>query len=221
MIKEDLEGRTDERAPVTPAPTERVVLVPGADARPRRSGLRASVAPWIIFFVVGVIVAIALFAWVLSGDPNGEGIPPTAEGRSSINATANDPDLDGSRTRTVNVDRGSDVLAMASNPASLARYYGAPITADGVVVNEVFGPEAFTVLSPTGQEMLVYVAPQGEPEFVAVSPGQEITFLGTLMPVRGDFGFLVGAPAVPAAQPAGAYLSAVAQTIRVITVQDA
>jgi hypothetical protein len=221
--REDIEDRTtwadaDTRAR---APTEPIVRVPEADrTHRRRTSLTASIAPWMIFFAVGLIAAIALFALLLTRDPTGEGTPPTAEGRSSINATPNEPELETFRTQTVNVDRGQDVMALAANPSSLVPFFGAPITADGVVVSEVFGPEAFTVTSPTGVEMLVYVAKQGEPEFVAVTPGQEITFLGTLMPVRDDFDYLVGPAAAPAARPVGAYLYAVPQTIRVVTVQE-
>lgn len=221
--REDIEDRTtwadaDTRAR---APTEPIVRVPEADhTHRRRPSLTASIAPWMIFFAVGLIAAIALFALLLTRDPTGEGTPPTAEGRSSINATPNEPELETFRTQTVNVDRGQDVMALAANPSSLVPFFGAPITADGVVVSEVFGPEAFTVTSPTGVEMLVYVAKQGEPEFVAVTPGQEITFLGTLMPVRDDFDYLVGPAAAPAARPVGAYLYAVPQTIRVVTVQE-
>jgi hypothetical protein len=221
--REGIEDRTTSTHADTHghAPTEPIVRVPEAGhTHRRRTNLTASIAPWMIFFAVGMVVLIALFALLLTRDPSGEGTPPTAEGQSSINATPNEPELETFRTQTVNVDRGQDVLAMAANPSSLVPYFGAPITADGVVVNEVFGPEAFTVTSATGVEMLVYVAKQGEPDFVAVTPGQEITFLGTLMPVRDDFGYLVGPTAVPAAQPADAYLYAVPQTIRVITVQE-
>jgi hypothetical protein len=221
--REDLEDRTTTWADADTrrrAPTEPIVRIPEAGRpRRRRASLTTSIAPWLIFFAVGMIVATALFALLLTRDPSGD-TPPTAEGGSSINATPNEPELETFRTQTVNVDRGQDVMAMAASPSSLAPFFGAPITADGVVVSEVFGPEAFTVTSPTGAEMLVYVAKQGEPEFVAVTPGQEITFIGTLMPVRGDFEFLVGPAAAPAARPAGAYLYAVPQTIRVVTVQE-
>jgi hypothetical protein len=219
--QEDIEERTTwaDAATHTHAPTEPIVRVPEAGhTRGRR--LTASIAPWMIFFAVGMIVVITLFALVLTRDPSGEGTPPTAEGQSSINATPNEPELETFRTQTVNVDRGQDVMAMVANPSSLVPLFGAPITADGVIVSEVFGPEAFTVTSPSGAEMLVYVAKQGEPEFVAVTPGQKITFLGTLMPVRDDFDFLVGPAAAPVAQSTGAYLYAVPQTIRVITVQE-
>src|SRR5919106_1718736 len=187
--REDVQDRTTWADADTRerAPTEPIVRVPEARRpRRRRSSLTTSIAPWLIFFAVGMIVAVALFALLLTRNPSGDDTPPTAEGRSSINATPNEPELETFRTQTVNVDRGQDVMAMAASSSSLAPFFGAPITADGVVVSEVFGPEAFTVTSPTGAEMLVYVAKQGEPEFVAVAPGQEITFIGTLMQVRGD-----------------------------------
>jgi hypothetical protein len=226
MIKQqeiqDRPTHDDETDTLAHARTERHVRVSEAGrSYRRRTGLSTSVAAWVIVFVLGMVVLISLFAVVLTRDPSGDETPPTAEGRSSINATPNEPELETLRTQTVNVDGDQDVLAMAaSSPTSLAPFFGAPITADGVVVSEVFAPDAFTVASPDGAEMLVYVATQDEPDFVAVSPGQEITFLGTLMPVRGDFEFLVGPAAAPAARPAGAYLSAVPQTIRVVTVQE-
>ena len=221
--REHIEGRTTWADAETHAhaPTEPIVRVPEADHRHgRRTNLTASIAPWMIFFAVGMIAAITLFALLLTRGPSGEATPPTAGGQGSINATPIEPELETLRTQTVNVDRGQDVMSMVANPSSLAPYFGAPISADGVIVSDVFGPEAFTVTSPAGAEMLVYVAKQGEPEFVPVSPGQEITFLGTLMPVRDDFEFLVGPAAAPAAQSAGAYLYAVPQTIRVVTVQE-
>lgn len=199
------------------APTE-PVLTP--DAPPaRRRGLGAAVAPWVTFFAVGVVVAIALFVWLLARGRNGdEGVAPIPPGTSEAeaDAVADEPDVAWFRSRTVNVDDGQDLMALASNPAALAEYHGAPITADAVVVNEVFGTEAFTILSPTGQEMLVYVAPVGGSDFVSVATGQEIAFIGTLMPVQGDFQFLVGTAAAPEASPAGAYLSAVPQTLEIL-----
>lgn len=195
------------------APTERIVRVPDAYERP--GGLRASVAPWMIFFAVGMIAAVAVFAIVLSRGPGVGGTPP-ADGGGSVNA---EPALDAYRTHTVNVDGGIDLLSLAPSPSSLLQYHGAPITADGVVVNEIFGPDAFTVASPSGAEMLVYVAPQGDTGLIPVTPGSRLTFLATLMPVRPDFQFLVGPAAVPAALPAGAYLYAVPETISILTTQ--
>lgn len=207
--------RNDVDDRIAHAPTERVVNVPEAEDR-RPGGLRASVAPWMIFFAVGVIAAVSIFALVLSR-ANGVDEPPaplTGEGATT------DADLDGYRTQTVNVDEGLDVLALSAIPASLTPYHGAPFTADGVVVQEVFGPDAFTVASPTGVEMLVYLAPMGEPELPTVIAGQELTFLGTLMPVRPDFSFLVG-PTAATAAPSGTYLYAVPETIRLVTPYDA
>lgn len=194
-------------------PTERVVRVPDASERP--GGFRASVAPWMIFFAVGMIAAIAVFAVVLSRSPGVE-VTPRADENRPVNA---EPALEAYRTHTVNVHGGIDLLALALSPSSLLQYHGAPITADGVVVNDIFGPDAFTVASPSGTEMLVYVAPQGDTGLIPVTPGSRLTFLATLMPVRPDFQFLVGPAAVPAAVPAGAYLYAVPETISVLTTQ--
>jgi hypothetical protein len=201
MVQQDTERRTAD------APTEPVIRVPDVYERP--GGLRESIAPWMIFFAVGVVAAVAVFAFVLSRGPSLERAPRTGE-------IDTQPAVDTFRTQTVNADGGIDVLALALSPGSLVTYHGAPITADGVTVSQIFPPDAFTVTSAAGAEMLVYVEPLGEPGPVSVTPGQRLTFLGTLMPVRPDFQFLVGPTAAPLAVPAGSYLSAVPQTISVI-----
>lgn len=209
--------RQDQRL-VEHEPTEQVVRVPEAEppevqepTRRWRERLPDN-APWVILFVVAVIVAIVVVALVLSGEKPGE-TRPRAQEELLIVPTVTEPNLDAVRTHTVNVDVGQDVLSMAAtSPALLAPYFGAPITADGVTVTDVFGAEAFIITSPAGGEMVVYVPPQGELDLVLVSPGQELTFQGTLFPVREDFEFLVGT-AAPAAQSTGAYLYAVPQTI--------
>jgi hypothetical protein len=214
--------RPDERL-VENVPTEQVVRVPEAEPTevhepPRRwPGRLPDNAPWVILFVVGVIVALVLVALLLGGErgESGEpgGVRSGAQEELAITPTVTEPDLEAVRTHTVNVDVGQDVLAMAAtSPASLAPYFGAPITADGVTVTDVFGAEAFVITSPAGGKMVVYVPPQGEIDLVLVSPGQEITFQGTLFPVREDFAFLVGT-AAPKAQSTGAYLYAVPETI--------
>jgi hypothetical protein len=207
--------RVDDKT-VDPVDTEHVVHVPETEApetqeAPRRRSRIPDNAPWLILFAVGIIAAMVLVAMLLTGDRS-----TTRSGvqdELSITPTVTEPDLDAVRTHTVNVDAGQDVLSMAdTSPTSLAQYYGAPITADGVTVTDVFGAQAFTVTSPAGGEMVVYVPPQGEIDLVLVSPGQEVTFQGTLFPVRDDFEFLVGT-AASSAQPVGAYLYAVPDTI--------
>ena len=211
--------RPDQRI-VEHEPTEQVVRVPEAEpteVHERARGWRTRLpdnAPWVILFAVGVIAAMVVTAFLIGGDTPAPR-PPGARAQDELLTVpaVTEPALEAVRTHTVNVDVGQDVLAMAAtSPASLTQYFGAPITADGVTVTNVFGAEAFTITSPAGGKMVVYVPPQGELDLVLVSPGQQITFQGTLFPVTEDFQFLVGL-AAPEAQSTGAYLYAVPQTI--------
>lgn len=120
------------------------------------------------------------------------------------------------RTLTVNVDDSVDVLQAAALGFGAAdRYLGTVATADGPTVQQVFSTQTFTVSSPTGATAVAFMPYQanGAP---SIDPGEQLTFVGTVMPVPSDFSAMVGAEAASIGVASGIYLSVVPETLATV-----
>jgi hypothetical protein len=119
------------------------------------------------------------------------------------------------RTRTVNAAGDQDVLILArAGSAALVPLMGAPVTADGVVVREIYDGTAFSVRSKDGEAMVVYVPSPGQSDVaLSLNARGRVVFEATLQPVPSDFASIVGVDAAAVAARTGAYLVAVPESI--------
>ena len=79
-------------------------------------------------------------------------------------------------------------------------------------MQQVFSLQAFSISSPTGATVVAFMPYQasGAP---SVDPGQQLTFVGTLMPVPSDFAAMVGSEAASVGAVTGVYVSVVPETL--------
>ncbi len=79
-------------------------------------------------------------------------------------------------------------------------------------MQQVFSPQAFSISSPTGATVVAFMPYQanGAP---SVDPGEQLTFVGTVMPVPSDFSAMVGSEAASVASASGVYVSVVPETL--------
>jgi hypothetical protein len=119
------------------------------------------------------------------------------------------------RTLTVNVDDSIDVLQVAAlGPGAAQSYDGNVTTADGPTVQQIFSDQAFSIASPTGATVVAFLPYQAG---VAPIVGQEVTFIGTLMPVPADFGTMAGTEAASIAALTGVYVLVTPETLSIVT----
>ena len=97
------------------------------------------------------------------------------------------------RTHTASVDGGIDALAIAELGAA-QRHVGSVATADGPTIRRVFSDHAFSFSSPTGATVVAFL-PYQAVDAATLARGEELIFIGTLMPVPDDFEAMVGAEA--------------------------
>jgi hypothetical protein len=203
-------------------PEARTVVVPEAapPARRRLGSVGSNTAVWVIGFIVAVVVAVALFLWAISPQ-DADQLGPTSAPVDTV-----EPDTgvarglalaapEETRTKTVNVGGDQDLLALATVAGAVDRFGGAPVTADGVEVTDLFGDRAFEVANPAGDTMVAYL-PYGIPGDVFVTLGQKLTFVGSLSPSSEDVATVAGGPAATAAAADGAYIIAVPESVHVV-----
>jgi hypothetical protein len=216
--------------------TERIIRIPEAEqppaAPPRREPVRRRIVtrsrtPWIVAFALVLVAALGLFAIVLApqdAPPMAAPGPTVADGLTTpLAGTALAlPAPDALRTHTVNAAGDSDLLALSqSGLGSVARFDGAPVTADGVTVGTAFSDTVFSVTSPTGGELVVLVpSTVATRDLLVLAENEEVVFNGTLMPVPDDLGEFIGPEAAAVAARTGSYIVAVPENIRVIPAND-
>ena len=176
---------------------ERVVIV-DRPLPPRTPWYERREAVWIVLGVAAVVSRSS--RWHLdrprstssrrrkatAGSPRST--PISASGRP-----AGIPVPESYRTHTANVRGSVDVLAVADfGPGAADIYVGSVTTADGSAVQQVFSDQVFTVATDRGdRRRRTCRTRQGSPR----SSGQQVTFVGTLMPVPDDFATMVGSEA--------------------------
>lgn len=206
---------------------EHTVVVPDAPPAPPPARRRRLVPPgsntalWVIGFLVALVAIVAVFVWALAPDdaatpgpdvtPVSDSITPDS-GVSRGLAIAAPDEL---RTHTVNVDGDQDLLALSTTAGAADAFAGAPVTADGVEVTQLFGERAFEVANPSGATMVVYLS-YGIQDDVFVTIGQELTFVGSVSPTPEDLTTIADASAATAAAGQGAYIIAVPESVHVI-----
>ena len=120
------------------------------------------------------------------------------------------------RTLTVNVDGSVDVLQAAALGFGAADpYLGAVATADGPTVEQIYSDQVFTVTSPTGAALVAFL-PYLASGVPIVGSGEQLTFVGTVMPVPSDFSTTVGSEAASIGAASGVYLSVVPETLATV-----
>jgi hypothetical protein len=209
---------------------EIVVHIPEAEERPqappivipdrRVPWIERGEAPWVVLGVSVALIALLLFVPTQTVDvtaaPEG-GTGGTVTVQPSWTALAI-PVPQSDRTLTVNVDGSVDVLQAAALGFGAADpYLGNVATADGPTVQQTFSPQAFTISSPTGATVVAFMPYQasGAP---SVEPGEQLTFVGTVMPVPADFSAMVGSEAASVGAVTGVYVSVVPETIATVAV---
>jgi hypothetical protein len=182
-------------------------------------------APWIVGAVLIGLIGLLL---VLLQSPTTQVSAVPEPGPAT---TAIDPDAppwtalslpvpESLRTHTVNVSGSVDTIAVAApSPGAAQLFVGSVTTADGPTVQQLFGDHAFSLTSstsPTGTPIIAFI-PYQAGDALIVDPGQEVTFVGTLMPVPEDFSAMVGADAAWIAIRTGVYVRVVPETLRIVT----
>jgi hypothetical protein len=206
---------------------ELVVHIPEAEERPQAppTVVEDRPAPWFerreALWVV-LAAAVALIALLLFLQPRTIAVSAAPEG--GTNAVGPDappwaalsvPVPESYRTHTANVDGDVDVLAVAQLGAAQS-YVGSVTTADGPMIQQIFSDQAFSISSPTGATVVAFLPYQvGNAPIVEL--GQEVTFVGTLMPVPDDFVVMVGTEAASIGVRTGVYVNVVPETLGIVT----
>ncbi len=119
------------------------------------------------------------------------------------------------RTHTASVDGGVDALAIAELGAARS-YVGSVATADGPRIQQIFSDHAFSFSSPTGATVVAFL-PYQTVNASILARGEELIFIGTLMPVPDDFDAMVGAEAASVGGRTGVFVSVVPETLGIVT----
>ena len=210
---------------------DRTLVVPEASPPPPSAAPRRRIGPvgsntalWVIGFLVALIVVVAVFIWALApgddgaagpGDVSAPPVTDTSEPDSGIARGLALAAPDEFRTHTINVAGDQDLLALATTAGAVDTFGGAPVTADGVEVTQLFGERAFEVANPAGGTMVVYL-PYATPGEEFVTLGQEITFVGSVSPSPEDLTTVADATAATAAAGEGAYIIAVPESVHIL-----
>ena len=196
---------------------ERVVIV-DRPLPPRTPWYERKEAVWIVLGVAAVVIAVL----ALASRPTTIDVVATPEGDGGISTIDTDqpvwaalaiPVPESYRTHTANVRGSVDVLAVADfGPGAADIYVGSVTTADGPLVEQVFSDQVFTIASPTGATIVAYLPYQAG---VAAEFGQQVTFVGTLMPVPDDFATMVGSEAAAIGNETAVYVTVVPETLSI------
>jgi hypothetical protein len=177
-------------------------------------------APWVV--VAGAIALIALLALLPTRTIEVSAAPQPGRATTGVDPNAPTwaalavPVPESLRTHTANVNGSVDVLAVAApGPGAAQSFVGAVTTADGPMVQQIFGDQAFFISSPTGATLVAFL-PYQAGDALIVSPGREVTFVGTLMPVPDDFTAMVGPEAASIGASTGVYVRVVPETLRIV-----
>jgi len=198
---------------------ERIVVV---DQPVHRAWFERPEAVWIILGVAAALIAALLLmatrTVAVSATPS-TGVTPatTVDPNLPIWSALAVPVPESFRTHTVNVAGSVDLLEIADLGAGAALpYTGNVATADGPMVEQLIGNH-FVIASPTGAAVVAYM-PYPAGNSLILDPGDEVTFVGTLMPVPADFAAMVGPDAALIGSRTGVYVRVVPETLRTVTV---
>ena len=195
---------------------ERIVVV-DQPLPPRLPWYERKEALWVILGIAALLIAVLALAQRptvidVSASPEGDGGIFTADAAPTW-AALSIPVPESYRTHTANVSGSIDVLAVADfGPGAADIYVGSVTTADGPLVQQVFGDQAFTISSPTGATIVAFMPYQAG---VTAELGQQVTFVGTLMPVPDDFATIVGSEAASVATRTDVYVTVVPETLSI------
>ena len=179
--------------------------------------------PWIVLGAALALIALLMLVPTetvpVSATPQGGDGGTSAIGSAQPSWAALEiPVPETYRARTVNVNGSVDALEVADlGPGAALPYTGAVATADGPTVQQIFSVQAFSISSPTGATVVAFVPYQasGTP---TTELGQQLTFVGTLLPVPSDFASMVGSEAASVGAVTGVYVSVVPETIATVAV---
>ena len=201
---------------------DRVVVVDQPAPPPRGSWFERPEAVWIILGAVAVLIAALLLftsqTVAVSATPETGVTPATTVDAGLPGWTALAiPVPESFRTHTVNAAGSLDLLEIADlGPGAALPYTGNVATADGPMVERLIGNH-FIIASPTGASVVAYM-PYPAGNALLLDPGEEVTFVGTLMPVPADFAAMVGTEAASIGFRTGVYVRVVPETLRTVTV---
>jgi hypothetical protein len=176
-------------------------------------------ALWVVLGIaVALIAVLALAPRSTTIDvvaaPEGDGEISTIDAGAPAWAALTIPVPESYRTHTANVSGDIDVLAVADfGPGAADIYLGSVTTGDGPLVQQVFSGQVFTIASPTGATIVAYMPYQAG---VAPELGQQVTFVGTLMPVPADFATMVGSEAATIGNQTAVYVTVVPETLSIV-----
>jgi hypothetical protein len=181
-------------------------------------------APWIIVAAVVAVVAVVALLVLLqdstievSATPDGGGGTSTVEQDAPPWAALSLPVPESYRTHTANVKGSLDVIEVANlGPGVADVLVGSVTTVDGPTVQQIFSDQAFSIVSPSGAALVAYL-PYDAGDAPIGDPGQEVTFVGTLMPVPDDFAAMVGTEAASTAALTGVYVRVIPETLSIVT----
>ncbi len=196
---------------------ERIVVV-DRPLPPRTPWFERKEAVWVVLGAAAVLIAVLLLAQRptvidVSASPEGDGGLSTLGTDAPAWAALTIPVPESYRTHTANVHGSIDVLAAADfGPGAADTYVGSVTTADGPLMQQVFSDQVFTIASPTGATIVAFMPYQAG---VAPELGQQVTFVGTLMPVPSDFATMVGSEAASIGSRTEVYVTVVPETLSI------
>lgn len=205
------------RIPEAAEPEEERIVVVDRQAPARTPWFERKEAPWVVLGVAALLIAVLAVSTRPNttdavASPGGDGGISTIESEPIWTALSI-PVPETYRTHTANVDGSVDVLAVADRgPSAADSYVGSVTTADGPVVQQVFNDQTFAIASPTGATIIAFMPYQAG---VLAELGQQVTFVGTLMPVPDDFATIVGSEAASYATRTDVYVTVVPETLSI------
>ena len=227
MAAEDRHARSSTSRP------EIVVHVPEAAERPQAPpvvvedrptrGSSAKEAPWV---VVAAAVALIAAAPSCSGTRSTDDGGPAGWSRRDDHGPRTSrpgprwrsPSPRAIRTLTVNVDGSVDVIEVAALGSGAARSVRRQ-RHDGGRVRPSSRSSAITGSRSSRPRVpsLVAFLPYDASDAPIVDPGQELTFVGTVMPVPDDFAAMVGPEAASIGAFTGVYVRVIPETLSIVT----
>jgi hypothetical protein len=233
MVSEDPSSGSlvDQRPDLVVHIPDAAVHIPEAEERPEAPPIviedrpvpwiERREAPWVLLAVIAVVIAVL----VLTQGTTATGVsatPGTGDGGSGAVIPVTPtwtalsvPVPESLRTHTANIEGSVDALQIAAlGPGAAQSYIGNVATADGPTVQQVYGDNAFSISSPAGGVVIAFLPyPAGQ----APVAGQEVTFVGTLMPVPDDFAAMVGPEAAVIGSLTDVFVRVTPETLRVVT----
>jgi hypothetical protein len=196
---------------------ERIVII-DRPLPPRTPWFERKEALWVVLGVAAILIGVLALASrsitvAVVASPEGDGGISTIDSDQPVWAALAIPVPESYRTHTANVNGSVDVLAVADfGPGAADIYVGSVTTADGPMVQQVFSDQAFTITSPTGATIVAFMPYQAG---VVAELGEQVTFVGTLMPVPDDFATMVGSEAASVGSRTLVYVTVVPGTLSI------